>query len=285
MAGSKSRLMLPYDKIFQSSCPGWAGLHATTIYRCPPHSITGSKSRTFISKGALIHHAVSSINLYKLGSWSQSRPYLFYPHFNNHLDLYRFSLFRWLWKCGCCLVSIIPAREGWVGNFLSGDWNASCFNHPNPRGLGLGSLHHSFSVLQFQSSQPLRVGSCLHFFQSYWFRFNHPNPYGLSPVYRLYPVQTLCFNHPNLRGLGLFLKTHLSHIQCFNHPNPQGLGQRCGRYIRSSTSFNHPSPRGLVVDTTFFVQQYTCVSIIPTHGGLGQLICNTLTSNQMFQSS
>ena len=94
MAGSKSRLMLPYDKIFQSSCPGWAGLHATTIYRCPPHSITGSKSRTFISKGALIHHAVSSINLYKLGSWSQSRPYLFYPHFNNHLDLYRFSLFR-----------------------------------------------------------------------------------------------------------------------------------------------------------------------------------------------
>ena len=197
MAGSKSRLMLPYDKIFQSSCPGWAGLHATTIYRCPPHSITGSKSRTFISKGALIHHAVSSINLYKLGSWSQSRPYLFYPHFNNHLDLYRFSLFRWLWKCGCCLVSIIPTLAGWV--------------------------------------------------------------YG-SPD-----------------------KQH--QLPCFNHPNPQGLGQRCGRYIRSSTSFNHPSPRGLVVDTTFFVQQYTCVSIIPTHGGLGQLICNTLTSNQMFQSS
>ena len=146
-------------------------------------------------------------------------------------------------------------------------WLLFGFNHPNPRGLGLWESGQTTPTSMFQSSQPAGVGSCLHFFQSYWFRFNHPNPYGLSPVYRLYPVQTLCFNHPNLRGLGLFLKTHLSHIQCFNHPNPQGLGQRCGRYIRSSTSFNHPSPRGLVVDTTFFVQQYTCVSIIPTHGG------------------
>ena len=154
------------------------------------------------------------------------------------------------------VVSIIPAREGWVRKDRLGLWAILCFNHPSPWGLGRVWLWR---------------------LRGWIFGFNHPNPRGLGLI--VYFISWVCLIVsiiPTCEGWVKDDYTACEKFGSFNHPNQRWLGQRIegGLPYRYKFQSSQPARVGSWICIMYLV--WCVVSIIPTREGWVAAIYATL---------